>query len=112
MAAWYCNINYTTTRRTNAEFKDRKLDGRYRFNVMPAINFMDGSQMGQTQSMLRWIGQSCNGRRGEILYPFPMNPEACYDIDSLVEISQDYILKLGRLYISPEITDYKAWKQA
>ena len=48
MAAWYCNVEYTTTRRNSAEFNDMKKDGRYRFNVMPSINFMDGSQMGQT----------------------------------------------------------------
>ena len=69
--------------------------------------------MGQTMSMLRWIGQSCNGRRGEILYPFPMNPEACYDIDNVIEISEGFAGKLGYPYLQPGgVDDAKAKEMA
>ena len=76
---------------------------------MPAINFMDGSQIGQTQSMLRWIGQSCYGRRGEVLYPNPMNPEACYEIDSMIEVSEGFIFPMILPYFEPTgVSDEKA----
>ena len=62
--------------------------------------------MGQTQSVMRWIAQSCRGRRGEILYPGKMNYEACYEIDSLIEFSDSYLNKFSA-YMNPPVSEEK-----
>ena len=95
MLAWYCNVPHTNTRVNMAEFGEKKQKGMYRFGSMPVAKFQDGSQMGQTQAIMRWIAQSCTGKRGEILYPGVMNPEVSYEIDNLTEFSDSYLGKFS-----------------
>lgn len=64
--------------------------------------------MAQTQSMIRWIGQSMKGKKGECLYP-KNDPDACYIIDGLTEMSDGY-MNCWNLYMKPP-PDEKAVKE-
>ena len=39
MLAWYCNVPFKETRITQEEFDRNKKNGKYRFNVVPAVHF-------------------------------------------------------------------------
>ena len=75
---------------------------------MPVINFKNGTQLGQTQSMIRWIAQTQAGKKGERLYPGKLNPETCYQIDQLTEISDGYLSKGWGVYMDGPVDDEKA----
>ena len=56
MVSWYCNVPHTDKRIRAPEFAASKKAGKYKFGSLPVLNMHDGSQMGQTQSIMRWIG--------------------------------------------------------
>ena len=93
MLSWYGGLQYKDTRRTFEEFLQRKKAGLVKFDTVPNIYLEDGTQLGQTQSMMRWIAQNQTGKKGEKLYPGKSNPEASYQIDELLEISESYLRK-------------------
>lgn len=87
MVAWYCNAPHSNARRSFKEFGERKSKGLYKFGSVPVLNFEDGTQMGQTQAMMRWIALALKGKKGEMLYPGKADPEASFLIDGLCEVS-------------------------
>ena len=42
---------------------------------------------------MRWIASNCKGKKGECLYPGKTDPEASYQIDYILEISESYLKK-------------------
>lgn len=107
MLAWYCNVQHKNTRRTFSEFAEIKNKGIYRFGSVPVVTFKDGSQMGQTQAIMRWIAKSCPGKSGETLYPGTKDVEASYEIDKLIEMSDSFLGKFSA-YMNGEVTDEMA----
>ena len=109
MLAWYCSVPHTNVRRSFPEFGARKGAGKYKFGSMPVANFQDGTQLGQTQSMMRWIGSSCKGKKGETLYPGRRGAEAAWEIDALIEESDAFLGRSWGGYLGAEpVTDEKA----
>ena len=41
--------------------------------------------------MMRWIASNSKGKSGEVLYPGKKSPEQAWDIDQLVETSDDFL---------------------
>ena len=77
--------NHTNKRVSPDEFPALKSAGKYKFGSLPVINFKNGaSQMGQTQSMMRWIASTSKGKNGEKLWPGKADPESSFQIDQLV----------------------------
>ena len=68
--------------------------------------------MGQTQSMMRWLGQSLKGKKGETLYPGKKDPEASWTIDSLVELSDGFLGANWGGYLGPQPPSDEIAKEA
>lgn len=100
MVAFYCNVPHTNDRITSDQFKERKMAKKYKFGSLPVINMKDGTQMAQTESLVRWICLSFRGKRGETLYPGKFNPDASYLIDSYAETASGYLSKPWGGYMS------------
>ena len=76
MIAWYAGIQYKDSRRTFKEVNEKIAAGKLKFDGIPNIHLPDGTQMGQTMSMMRWMGLAAKGKKGECLYPGKSDPEA------------------------------------
>lgn len=61
--------------------------------------------MAQTQAIMRYIGQCYRGGAyQEQLYPGKEDPDACYEIDSIVEYSNDFMRSY--LFMIPKLSFY------
>ena len=95
MIAWYAGIQYKDSRRTFKEVNEKIAAGKLKFDGIPNIHLPDGTQMGQTMSMMRWMGLAAKGKKGECLYPGKSDPEASYRIDEIFEFSESYSSTFG-----------------
>ena len=60
--------------------------------------------MAQTQAILRFLAQNKKGQNGEVLYP-RKDCEECYEIDRLVEQSDDIFNKYVNLLTDSDIDE-------
>ena len=59
--------------------------------------------------MMRWLGANCAGMKGERLYPGRMDPEASWQIDALIELSDSFMARSWGGYLGKDpVPDEKA----
>ena len=60
------------------------------FGQLPVLVAEGGETLAQSQAILRYVGRSYRGKNNELLYPAKEDPDVSYDIDAIVEYSNDY----------------------
>lgn len=67
------------------EFVANKAKHGGRFGQLPALKLADGTIMGQTNALCRFLAKSYKGKDGTNFYPGPSDPMATYWIDQFVD---------------------------
>ena len=58
-------MKYKDIRISFPEFGQRKAAGELKFDVITNVYLSDGTYLGQTQSIMRWIATAQKGKKGE-----------------------------------------------
>ena len=83
---------------TMDDHKAKKASGEITYGSLPII-YLDGVQMAQTNSIIRYLGRTFRGLNNEVLYPDNSNPKLMYDIDNVLELSQDMLNSYAGLVV-------------
>ena len=78
MAFEYSNTQYEDYAIGLEEFGKNKAQGKYKYGQIPMLELEDGTELYQTQAILRYLGKSMMGKNGEPLYPGNNDPMLMY----------------------------------
>ena len=73
---------------------------------VPCLTLDDGKQLYQSNAILRYLGANYKGKKGETLYPKHANPELAWEIDNLLDYTEDHFSKIAAFSI-PLVPAYK-----
>ena len=102
----YCQVAYEDDTMDMGEWMKRKATGNYTWNQVPCLTTDDGTQLVQSNAIMRYIGKSFKGKNGENLYPCHEDPELTWEIDNLMETMEDMVGGINKFMV-PFIPAYK-----
>lgn len=90
MALAYCNVEYQDYIVTSEEFYRKKKGGAYPLGQVPTLYLDDGTALGQSKAILRYVCAKYKGENGESLYPGASDAMLSYQIDDMMDFDQDW----------------------
>ena len=87
-------VAFEDLRLSYAEFQARRAAGQLPWDTLPVLEFADGSQLGQSNALLRWAGAEAGLT--------PVDPLEALRVDALLDNIEDYGTRLS---VSIRVTD-------